>query len=112
MQDKLKKSISKSERLAGLFERERELQFFSSGHESQGAGQFSRHLVSAELYCSVQCVRYNSGTFFEKNFMGTIFKEKQKKFKHENLYSLYESVSFRTVRTFCWWHEKRGGHEN
>ena len=37
MQDKLKENISKSEHLAELFaERERELQFFSSGHESQG----------------------------------------------------------------------------
>ena len=55
MQDKLKESVSKSEHFAQLFaERERELQFFSSGHESQGeffflrghgsqgAGQFSK----------------------------------------------------------------------
>ena len=70
-------------------QRERELQFFSSGHESQGeiffsrehksqgAGKFSRHLLLAELYCFVQSVRYSSGTFFEEKFMGTIFKEKQ-----------------------------------
>ena len=84
MQDKLKENISKSEHLAELFA-ERELQFFSSGHESQGefffsrghesqgAGKFSRHLISAELYCSIW---YNRGTFFEETFMGTIFKEK------------------------------------
>ena len=70
--------------------RERELQFFSSGHESQGekkfsrghksqgVGQFSRHLVSVELYCSVQSIRYSKGTFFEEKFLGTIFEEKWK----------------------------------
>ena len=105
MQDKLKESISKSEHLAELFaERKgaaiflkwaripRRNVFFSRGHESQGAKQFSRHLLSAELYCSVQSVRYSSGTFFKEKFMGTIFEEKQKKFKLRNPYSLYYSI--------------------
>ena len=87
MQDKLKESISKSEHVAELFaEREgatiflkwaripRRI-FFSRGHESQGAGQFSRNLLSAELYCSVQSVWYSSGTFFEEKFLGTIFEK-------------------------------------
>ena len=43
MQDKLKESISKSDNLAELFvERERELQFFSSGNESQGEKLFQK----------------------------------------------------------------------
>ena len=85
MQDKLKEIISKSENLAELFgEREGaaiflkwvripRIIFFSRGHESQGARKFSRHLLSTELYCSVQ---YNSCTFFKEKILGTIFEDK------------------------------------
>ena len=106
MQDKLKEIISKSEHLAELFaEREgvaifikwvqipRRNIFFSRGHKYQGDGKFSRNLLSAELYCSIQSVRYSSGTFFKEKNLGTIF-EKRKKIQAQKS---VQSVQFCTI---------------
>ena len=86
MQDKLKESISKSEHFGWVICRERgrcnfflvgknpKENFFSQeGTNPKELGSFPRHLVSVELYCSVQSVQYSSGTDFENNNSGHDF---------------------------------------
>ena len=64
--------------------------FCSRGHASQGAGQFSRNLLSAELHRSVQSLWYSSGTFFRENIYGHDFLEEANFFlKLRNSYSTY-----------------------
>ena len=52
--------------------------FFSQeGTNPKELGSFPRHLVSVELYCSVQFVWYNSGTDFEKKKIWARFSRRE-----------------------------------
>ena len=76
----------------------KEKYFFSQvGTNSKELGTFAKAFIYVDLYCSVQSVRYSTGTDFEEKNMGTIF-EKEKN-GHRNPYNLYYSVQFRRV---CW----------
>ena len=101
MQDKLKESISKSEHLVELFaERERELQFFSSGHKSQGdffsqEGTNPKELGSFQgIYFQLSCTVPYSTTMahFSRKNLWARFWRRGIFFKLENPYSPYRSV--------------------